>query len=161
MCLRRVWLISGSTQAFPRFAWIAFCHPAAPVAVSAARDCLNLERKPRTGLRLSQSKCDILASRRQPKHPVDNPMPEARRGQGARTRLGAKIIFNDRASVIDCVVTNISFSGAELVLADTPGVPNDFELYIPTKCCSYRARLVWRDADGVGVEFYRDSKRRH
>jgi hypothetical protein len=87
-------------------------------------------------------------------------MPEARRGQGARTRLGAKIIFNDRA-VIDCVVTKISSSGAELVFADAREIPNDFDLYIPTKCCSYRARLVWRDADGVGVEFYPDSKRRH
>jgi hypothetical protein len=69
-------------------------------------------------------------------------MPEARRGQGTRTRLGAKIIFNDRASVIDCVVTNISSSGAELVFADTGEIPNDFELCIPTKFCSYYARLT-------------------
>jgi len=85
------------------------------------------------------------------------PMPEARRGQGARTRLGAQIIFNDRASVIDCVVTNISFSGAELVFADTREIPNDFELCIPSKCSSRRARLVWRYADGVGVAFRPDS----
>jgi hypothetical protein len=58
-------------------------------------------------------------------------------------------------------VTNISSSGAELVFADTREIPNDFELSIPTKFCSYYARLVWRAAYGVGVVFYPDSKRRH
>jgi hypothetical protein len=89
-------------------------------------------------------------------------MPEARRGQRARTLLGAKIIFSDRASVIDCVVRNISSSGAKLALAaGATGVPDDFELHIPMKYCSYRARLVRRDANGVAVEFFPDSKRRH
>jgi hypothetical protein len=74
--------------------------------------------------------------------------------------MGAKIIFNDRA-VIDCVVMNISSSGAELVLAGAPKIPNEFELHIPSKCCSHRARIVWRDADGIGVVFYPDSKKRH
>jgi PilZ domain len=89
-------------------------------------------------------------------------MPEARGSQRTRTLLGAKIIFNDRASVIDCVVRNISSSGAELALAaGAMGVPDNFELHIPSKCCSHRARLVWRDADGIGVVFYPDSKKRH
>ena len=76
-----------------------------------------------------------------------------------RTFLGAKIIFNDRASVVDCVVRILSSSSAKLALAGTTGVPNDFELHIPMKRCSYRARLVRRDPDGVAVEFFPDSER--
>jgi PilZ domain len=87
-------------------------------------------------------------------------MLETRRSRRVGNLLGAKIIFNDRASIIDCVVTNISSSGAELVFADTREIPNDFELSIPTKFCCYCARLVWRDTYGVGVEFYPDSKKR-
>jgi hypothetical protein len=87
-------------------------------------------------------------------------MPEVKQRHRARGVMGAKIIFNDRA-VLDCVVANISSSGAELALADAREIPNEFELHIPSKWCSHRARLVWRDADGIGVVFYPDSKKRH
>jgi hypothetical protein len=88
-------------------------------------------------------------------------MPEARRSQQDRTLLGAKIIYNNRASVLDCVVRNISSFSAELTLAVPMWVPTDFELHIPIKYCSYRAEVVRRDADGVEVEFYPDSKRQY
>jgi hypothetical protein len=68
------------------------------------------------------------------------------------TLFGAKIIFNKRLSVIDCVVRNMSPSGAKLHLADLLHVPNEFELYIPKKGCSYRARLLRRDSQGIYVE---------
>jgi hypothetical protein len=88
-------------------------------------------------------------------------MPEARWSGRFRALLGAKIILNDRMSIIDCVIKSISSCGAKLALADTLGVPNDFKLPIPMKCCSYRTRLIRRDADGIGVVFYPDSKRRY
>ena len=57
-------------------------------------------------------------------------MPEARRSKRVRTILGVKIVFNNRMRVRDCVVKNISSSGAKLVVPDTLRVPNEFELYI-------------------------------
>jgi PilZ domain len=87
-------------------------------------------------------------------------MPEARRSERVRTHLRAQIIFNNRMSTLDCVIKNISSSGAKLAIADTLRVPNEFELHIPKKGCSYRARLVRRDSEGIGVEFHpADSKR--
>ena len=78
----------------------------------------------------------------------------------ARTLFGAQIIFNNHMSSVDCVVRNISSSGASLVLADTLSVPNEFELHIPQKGRSYRARVVWRSGEGIGVEFHStDAKR--
>jgi hypothetical protein len=65
-----------------------------------------------------------------------------------RTFLGAKIIFNNRASVIDCVVSILSSSGAKLALAGPTG-SQTFELHIPMKSCSYRARLVRRVAPAI------------
>lgn len=70
-----------------------------------------------------------------------------------RTLLGAQIVFNNRMSVMDCVITNVSSTGAKLAMADTLGVPHEFELHIPQKRCSYRARLIRRDSQGIVVEF--------
>jgi hypothetical protein len=81
-------------------------------------------------------------------------MPEARRSERVRTLLGAEIIFNNRRSTISCVIKNISSTGAKLALADARTVPNEFELYIPQKGRSYRARLVRYDSEGIGVEFH-------
>jgi hypothetical protein len=81
-------------------------------------------------------------------------MSEERRSERARTLVGAQIIFNNHMSTVDCVIRNISSTGASLVLADTLSVPNEFELHIPQKGRSYRARVVWRSAEGIGVEFH-------
>ncbi len=80
-------------------------------------------------------------------------MSEARRSERVRAFLGAKIIFNNRMSIVDCVVRNISSSGAKLALAGSLPIPGEFELQIPQKSCSYRARLVWRNTEAMGVEF--------
>jgi len=48
-------------------------------------------------------------------------MPEARRSGRLRTLFGAQIIFNNRTSVIDCAIKNISATGARLVLANRRG----------------------------------------
>lgn len=80
-------------------------------------------------------------------------MPEARRSERVRALLGAKIIFNNRMSVIDCVVRNISSSGARLELDDSLAIPGEFELHIPQKGCSYSARAVWRNSEAMGVKF--------
>jgi len=81
-------------------------------------------------------------------------MPEARRSKRVRTILGVKIVFNNRMSVMDCAVKNISSSGAKLVLPDTLRVPNEFELYIPKRRCFYYARLIRHESECIGVKFY-------
>jgi hypothetical protein len=44
-------------------------------------------------------------------------------------------------SIVDCVVRNISASGAKLALAGSLPIPGEFELQIPQKGCSVPA---WR-----------------
>jgi PilZ domain len=78
-------------------------------------------------------------------------MPDLRWSKRAKTLWGAKIIFNNRMSTMDCIVKNISSSGAKLALSGSLPVPNEFELHIPRKGRSYRARLVRRDSEGIGV----------
>ncbi len=80
-------------------------------------------------------------------------MLEGRRPERARSLLRAQIIFNQSLSTIECVVKNISATGAKLALSDTLTVPSEFDVHIPQKGKTYHARMVWRDTAAIGVEF--------
>jgi hypothetical protein len=70
-----------------------------------------------------------------------------------RTFLKGRIVFNNGASSMDCLVRDMSSSGARLALTQTAALPEVFELYIPVKDRSYRSSLRWRRSDGIGITF--------
>ena len=70
-----------------------------------------------------------------------------------RSFLRAQIIFNNRMSTIDCIIKNISSTGARVALDDTLAVPTEFDIYIPQRGRSHHARLIWRDKDAIGIDF--------
>jgi hypothetical protein len=80
-------------------------------------------------------------------------MSEHRREVRQKTFLKGRIIFNKGASSMDCLVRDLSASGARLALTETTTLPEGFDLYIPQKEKTYRASLCWRRADGIGVTF--------
>ncbi|MGU3360853.1 PilZ domain-containing protein [Methylobacterium sp. M6A4_1b] len=80
-------------------------------------------------------------------------MSEHRRESRLRTFLKGRIIFNKGASSMDCLVRDLSPSGARLALTETSTLPESFDLYIPQKDRTYRATLCWRRADGLGITF--------
>jgi hypothetical protein len=84
-------------------------------------------------------------------------MSEARKLDRARSILGAHIIFNNRNSTIDCQIRNISKSGARLAISNTFTLPEEFDIEVPQKGRTYRARLCWRDAQSAGIEFVLDT----
>ena len=79
-------------------------------------------------------------------------MPETRKSSRVRSLLSAQVIFNKGASTFDCIVRNISADGARLEIADSMALPAEFELDIPHKGRAFRARIVWRGDNLVGVE---------
>lgn len=84
---------------------------------------------------------------------ADRPAPDKRESDRVRAFLRAQIIFNNRMSTIDCIIKNISPTGARVALADTLAVPAEFDIYIPQRNCSHHAKLVWRDKDAIGIDF--------
>ncbi len=84
-------------------------------------------------------------------------MRETRKVERARAILGAHIIFNNRNSTIDCQIRNISRVGAKLVLSSSVTLPEEFDIDVPQKGKTYRARLCWRDEDSAGIEFVLDA----
>ena len=80
-------------------------------------------------------------------------MVEARRAERVRSFLRARIMFNHNNSTIDCVVKNLSTTGAKLEVASTISIPSEFDLDIPQKGRVFRVRMMWRDATSLGVQF--------
>ncbi len=54
---------------------------------------------------------------------------------------------------MDCLVRNLSEGGARLEIAHPISVPREFEVTIPRRGESARARLAWRDSLALGVTF--------
>lgn len=79
---------------------------------------------------------------------------EAHQRAHERTRAlkGASIIFNNRSSVIDCTVRNISPTGGKLVLTSPAALPDRFELRFADGS-EQRCEVRWRTLSELGVVF--------
>lgn len=82
-------------------------------------------------------------------------LSERRVTQRQRALKSATVIFDDRASTLNCVVRNFSEHDAYLKI-DSPGlIPETGFLKIKDQPGEYRFRLMRRDANGVGVTLER------
>ena len=70
-----------------------------------------------------------------------------------RTVSKGQVVFNNRSSVMDCSVKNLSDIGANLVFPDVSLLPQDFELDIPSRNLRVQARLIWSQGATHGVMF--------
>ncbi len=81
-------------------------------------------------------------------------MDEAdKRTSQRRTVLKGQVLFNNRASVFDCTVRDLSATGAQLIFADVSALPPKFELEIPSKDMRVQARVIWSRGQNHGVRF--------
>lgn len=78
---------------------------------------------------------------------------EKRPATRIRTIMNGRIIFNNRSATLDCLVRNLSETGAKLEVSGAVTVPERFELDIPRKGVRRRARMVWRREGEMGVAF--------
>ena len=80
-------------------------------------------------------------------------MEERRISHRSRTCRGGKILFNNRRSVLDCTIRNLSPEGACVQVASLVGVPATFDLLIDGEDAPRPCRLVWHSHNRAGVEF--------
>jgi hypothetical protein len=68
--------------------------------------------------------------------------------------LKAQAIYDGGQSKRDCLICDISGSGARIHFDETAsGVPDGFDLFIPRQEAMRRARVVWRSGTDLGVTF--------
>ncbi len=88
-------------------------------------------------------------------------MTDSRKVDRAKAMLGAVIVYNNRNSTIDCQIRNFSRSGARLAVSNSVALPEEFDIEVPQKGRTYRARLCWRDDNAAGIEFVLDATEAH
>ena len=79
-------------------------------------------------------------------------MSEARRSPRLRTFKGGSIIFGVAAS-IECIIRNMSETGAALEVESPVGIPDQFTLLIKPEFVKRNCRVIWRSAKRIGVAF--------
>lgn len=80
---------------------------------------------------------------------------EQRGHRRQRVLKAGTITFN--GSAIDCVVRNISTTGAALEVESQIGIPSSFDLVITAEHFNEHCRVLWRKAKRLGVVFDRET----
>lgn len=77
-----------------------------------------------------------------------------RRGVRRRTLKNGKIVLPGSWGTYDCIIKDVSETGARLRLAGESAIlPTDFELVFVTEALTYPVHLRWRRNQEAGVEF--------
>jgi len=85
-------------------------------------------------------------------------MNKRRSSNRVRTLLVARIVFNNRFSLIECTVRNLSETGARIAFSHPVEIPPEFELEIPSRKISVRAKVVWSNGKEHGVTFIKGAQ---
>jgi hypothetical protein len=80
-------------------------------------------------------------------------MSERRVAPRQKSFLRGCLYFNNRRSAVDCLIRDISDTGARLIFSSTVAIPDVADLYIPQKEQTLRSHVQWRHGDEVGVTF--------
>ena len=81
---------------------------------------------------------------------------EERRSEPRRvTLLQAEVILCEDAKPIECVVTDISNSGARVMFEDVPKLPDEIRLKIDHPKTEHRCEVCWTNGDEAGLRFIR------
>jgi hypothetical protein len=78
---------------------------------------------------------------------------DQRSNKRKRTILDGRIVFNNRFSLIECTVRDLSDTGARIAFSHPIKIPSTFELEIPKKRLSRWACAVWSNGKEHGVMF--------
>jgi hypothetical protein len=83
----------------------------------------------------------------------DDKGEEGRRAARVRTFLEARVSYSDGAISTPCTVNQLSEVGARINIAKTFTLPDTFEITIPQRNVTRRAKLVWRRDELAGIDF--------
>jgi PilZ domain-containing protein len=80
-------------------------------------------------------------------------MDENRASRRQRVLKSGKIIYNNGSIVIDCIIRNITDTGAQLKVPTSVGIPDHFEFSETMAGKRRPVVVVWRKGDLIGIRF--------
>ncbi len=89
----------------------------------------------------------------QEQHTTPQKDDEARCEFRRRTLKGGKIVFNNRQSVLDCTIRDLSKAGCRIIVPDQADMPAEFELHLPGSDEKFQCQIIWRKQKEAGVKF--------
>ena len=80
-------------------------------------------------------------------------MLELRKTEREPSFLRGRVILDDERTSIDCIIRDLTESGARVIFASNVTVPETVTLSIPAKDKVHQARVTWRNNFAIGLEF--------
>jgi hypothetical protein len=71
----------------------------------------------------------------------------------------AFVYFENNGTAVDCIVRDISDTGARLQFAKPQNFAELLDLHIPVKGQNFHAQVRWQDDNQMGVAFHASAKR--
>ena len=84
---------------------------------------------------------------------MDDQDTNNRRAPRHRVLKGAKISFHQLGTSTDCIMRNLSDTGACLIVESQAGIPNDFDLVLDSSKAIKHCHVEWRVGAKIGVSF--------
>ncbi|HET6621758.1 MAG TPA: PilZ domain-containing protein [Dongiaceae bacterium] len=90
-------------------------------------------------------------------NPERDPFADRRSSVRKKVLRAARVFFNDRQSLIDCTILDLSDGGAKLEFANRQVLPRTFDLQMQNGAI-YRCEVRWAKDNFFGVRFLDDSE---
>ena len=78
-------------------------------------------------------------------------MQEQRRLPHQGKCLRGRIYLNNGRKSLSCVIRDVAYEGARIIVADPAVIPNEVDLYIPKRKRIAHASVRWRHDDKIGL----------
>ena len=80
-------------------------------------------------------------------------MAERRSSRRSKSFLRGYVYVSRQRGALSCLIRDLSEKGARIIFSDTVTLPDAFELYIPQRDQTLRAKVRWRHKDEIGLAF--------
>jgi hypothetical protein len=80
-------------------------------------------------------------------------MGERRNSRRSKSFLRGFVYVSRKRGALACLIRDMSDKGARIIFSDTVTLPDVFDLYIPQREQTMRARVTWRRNDEIGLAF--------
>jgi hypothetical protein len=80
-------------------------------------------------------------------------MSERRSSRRSKSFLRGFVYVSREQGALSCLIRDLSDKGARIIFSDSVTLPHSFDLYIPQRDQTLRAKVRWRHGDEVGLAF--------
>lgn len=101
----------------------------------------------------AQVQQEVVAEQEKETEQAVDAQADHRSADRAKVLRSGKIIYNNKMSVSDCSLRDISETGCRISMESTAGIPKNFTLHILNGDVRHECEVAWRSSMAMGVKF--------